>query len=109
MKHEKHRFVEQLDYMTSPGWLGGAGSRSEAGLPRGGPELVITTLGVFDFDVPSRRMRLSCHYSYTEPDEIQNNTGFKIDTSQSQEEQNPTREELRVLREVVDPLSLILK
>jgi glutaconate CoA-transferase subunit B len=109
MKHEKHRFVEQLDYMTSPGWLRGIGSRSEVGLPRGGPELVITTLGVLDFDESTRRMRLASHYSYAEPDGIQENTGFKLDTSHSQEEANPTLEELEALREVVDPLRLILK
>src|SRR3954454_3290713 len=36
MKHEKRRFVERVDFVTSPGWFDGYGSRRERGLPAGG-------------------------------------------------------------------------
>ena len=35
MKHEKRRFVQDVDFITSPGWVKGRRSRAEAGLPRG--------------------------------------------------------------------------
>src|SRR4051812_28152760 len=36
MKHEKRRFVEQVDFVTSPGWLSGGDARHQCGLPAGG-------------------------------------------------------------------------
>src|SRR5512136_1787032 len=48
-KHEKRRFPERVDYVTSPGWLEGGASRSRTGLIRGGPSAVVTTMGVLRF------------------------------------------------------------
>src|ERR1700729_266651 len=56
MKHEKRRFVDQVDFITSPGYLRGGKSRAESGLPEGGMFRVITDLSVFSFDYSSRRM-----------------------------------------------------
>src|SRR3954468_16700648 len=36
MKHEKRRFVEHVDFITSPGFIRGGKSRAESGLPEGG-------------------------------------------------------------------------
>jgi glutaconate CoA-transferase subunit B len=59
MNHEKRRFVEKTDYITSPGYLDGPGSREKVGLPPGtGPYKVYTTRGTFDFDEKTKRMRL---------------------------------------------------
>jgi glutaconate CoA-transferase subunit B len=79
MKHERRRFVEHLDYLTSPGWLQGGTSRQEAGLIRGGPVAVVTTLGVMEFDGSTKRMYLSTHYDNMSVEEIARNTGFKLD------------------------------
>ncbi|MFX0108045.1 MAG: CoA-transferase subunit beta [Candidatus Hodarchaeota archaeon] len=108
MRHEARRFVEQLDYVTSPGWLSGGTSRRESGL-HGGPETVITSLGVFSFDETTKRMYLACHYEFTTPEDIQEHTGFPIDISRAREESPPTPAELKTLRERVDPLRLILE
>ncbi len=35
MKHEKRRFVDKVDFVTSPGWLEGRHTRARAGLPAG--------------------------------------------------------------------------
>src|SRR3954470_22331185 len=56
MKHEKRRFVEHVDFVTSPGWFSGYRSRCERGLPAGGMFRVVTDLAVFGFDETSRRM-----------------------------------------------------
>jgi len=108
MKHERRRFVEHLDYLTSPGWLHGGASRQEAGLIRGGPVAVVTTLGVLEFDERTKRMYLSTHYENASVEEIAKNTGFKLDVSRAKQEPSPTSEELNVLRTEVDPLGLIL-
>src|SRR6185503_11253375 len=57
MKHERRRFVESVDFVTSPGWLRGRASRCESGLATGGMFRVVTDLAVFDFDEETRRMR----------------------------------------------------
>ena len=49
MELGRDRFVEKLDYLTSPGWLTGADSRREAGYRRGGPIAVVTNRGVMKF------------------------------------------------------------
>ena len=50
MKHEKRRFVENVDFITSPGWLGGKDRVATGGLPTGGMYRVVTDLAVFGFD-----------------------------------------------------------
>lgn len=108
MKQEKRRFVEKLDYLTSPGWRPGPIGRSGAGLPEGGPAAVITEKGVFRFDEKSREIYLFRFYRGITPEEIQESTGFPLDLSRAAEEPPPTGKELRILREIVDPQRLLL-
>ena len=42
MKHEKRRFVEKVDFITSPGFIEGGTSRNDFGLPAGGMYKVVT-------------------------------------------------------------------
>src|SRR5512134_3981957 len=50
MKHEKRRFVADVDFITSPGWISGKASRAERGLPQGGMWRVVTDLALMGFD-----------------------------------------------------------
>src|SRR5437867_11090245 len=50
MPHDKKRLRERVDFITSPGYLDGGDARKRAGLPRGGPSVLITTRAVFRFD-----------------------------------------------------------
>src|SRR5436190_460313 len=50
MRHEKRRFVEAVDFITSPGFLKGGTTRRDSGLPAGGMYRVVTDLGIFGFD-----------------------------------------------------------
>lgn len=109
MRHEARRFVECLDYMTSPGWLSGGASRRQAGLSEGGPEYVITSLGVLSFEKKSKRMYLHSYYEFTSPSEIRDDTGFPLDISRAILESPPSKEELKTVREDVDPSHLILE
>ena len=54
MTHEKRRFVPRVDYITSPGYGDGQGWRERVGLPRGGPCMVITNLGILRSDPGTR-------------------------------------------------------
>jgi len=101
MRHEKRRFVEKVDYMTSPGWLDGPDGRRKAGLPENkGPVAVVTTLGVMRFGEESRRMYLSEYYPGITPAEIQAQTGFCIDVSGAVEAEKPGEDVLGILRQL---------
>src|SRR4051812_49089573 len=54
MKHEKRRFVEKVDFITSPGFIRGGATRGESGLPAGGMYRVVTDLGIFGFHPETR-------------------------------------------------------
>jgi len=101
--HERRRFVERVDFVTSPGWLDGDDSRRQAGLLFGGVTRVVTTLGLFGFDPESRRMRLEALHPGVSLDQVRENTGFEVLTAASvATTEPPSPEELELLREL-DP------
>jgi glutaconate CoA-transferase subunit B len=103
--HDKRRFVEKLDFLTTPGYLTGPGAREAAGLPAGtGPFRVITDLAVMGYDETTKRMQvLSLHPNVT-LDQVRERTGFELLVREPLEQTPaPTAEELRLLREEVDP------
>ncbi len=108
MKHEKRKFVEKLDYLTSPGWLDGPDGRKRAGLTGGGPSAVITDKAVMRFEEDSRKMFLSEVYPGIGVDDVQENMGFKVDCSRATEAIPPSARELEILRQRCDPQRLIL-
>ncbi len=59
MKHEKRRFVETVDFITSPGFIRGRDSRAESGLISGGMWRVVTDLAVMSFDEKTREMKVA--------------------------------------------------
>ena len=59
MRLTSRSFVGNLDFRTSPGYLTGGSAREEAGLPGGGPQVVITDKALFNFDNPEREMQLT--------------------------------------------------
>ncbi len=104
------RFVEKVDYITTPGWLEGGESRRKAGLPPdAGPYKIITNMAIMDFEPESKRMRvISVNPGYSFKD-VQENCGFELlQAEKITETPAPTAEELCILREEVDPLRLII-
>jgi glutaconate CoA-transferase subunit B len=108
MQHQKRRFVEKLDYRTSIGWYKGGDSRSALGLTRGGALAVVTKLCVLKFDELTKEAYLAEYYPGVSVDKIVENTGFPLDTSRAVETHPPSAEELRILRDEVDPQRLML-
>jgi glutaconate CoA-transferase subunit B len=101
--HEKRRFVERVDFITSPGFLGGDNTRKEAGLHFGKVSRVITNLGILGFDEQTRAMRLEARHQGVTVEQVQEATGFElIIPGAVPTTEPPTAEELRLLRSL-DP------
>lgn len=108
--HDRRRFVEKVDFLTTPGYLNGPGSREAAGLPADtGPYKVITNLAVLEFDEESKRMCVeSLHPGVTLRD-VEDNTGFELLVPKEiQESAPPNDEELRILRKEVNPYRYVI-
>jgi glutaconate CoA-transferase subunit B len=109
MQHEKRRFIEKVDYITSPGWMDGPGGREKVGLPGNkGPRVVVTELGIMKFDEDTKRIYLAEYYPGVTVEQIVENTGFKMDVSRAVQAPPPTEEELTILLTKVDPQRLMV-
>lgn len=98
MKHEPRRFVEKIDYVTSPGWGSGPGGREKAGLDSGrGPRAVITELGILRFGEKDKRMYLAEYFPGVSIDTIRKNTGFSLQCEKAVQAAPPTPDVLKVL------------
>jgi glutaconate CoA-transferase, subunit B len=103
MKHEKRRFVEHVDFITSPGWIEGYETRRESGLPAGGMHRVVTELALFGFDEKTRRMKVLALNPGVTREQVQDSTGFElVFDDRLGTTAPPTANELAVLREL-DP------
>jgi glutaconate CoA-transferase, subunit B len=101
--HEKRRFVERVDFITSPGHVEGGESRRQAGLLFGGVSRVVTTLGIFGFDPDTRRMRLDAVHPGVSREMVAAQTGFELlIPAEVETTPPPTDQELETLR-AIDP------
>jgi len=104
--HSKKIFVEKVDVVCGVGYdraakLGPKAARFHC-IPR-----VVSNLGVFDFETSDHRMRLRSVHPGATLDEIIASTGFELAIPERVPETRlPTAEELRLLRERIDPLAL---
>lgn len=105
MRHEKKRFVQKLDFLTTPGYLNGHGAREKAGLPpETGPWRIVTDLALFDFEPLSKRMRLIALSEGVSLEKASSSTGFEFLTADKIAlNENPTPLEIKTLRKEVDP------
>ena len=104
MRLSRRSFVSELDFVTSPGHLGGAGERDALGLPGSGPQLVVTDKCVFRFDEATKEMTLASLHPGVAPADVQAEVGWELGVAPDvAETQPPTDEELRLLRDVLDP------
>lgn len=102
-KHEPRRFVERVDFITSPGYLSGGDSRADAGLSCGRLGAVVTDLALLDFEPSSRRMRLRAVQAGVSVQQVREQTGFELLVSEEIEELTPpSAEELAIYRELRD-------
>jgi glutaconate CoA-transferase subunit B len=108
--HDRRRFVEKLDFITTPGYLTGPGAREAAGLPANtGPYRVITDLAVLGYADDTKRMQvLSLHPGAT-LEQVRANTAFELGAAPALETTPPpTEAELVILRTDVDPFGYVI-
>ena len=108
--HDKRRLVQRLDFLTTPGYLTGPGAREAAGLAPGtGPYRVITDLAVMGYHEQTKRMEVLTLHPGVTMERVGQSTGFAIDAVAAVgQTPAPTAEELRILRDEVDPHRYIL-
>ncbi len=107
--HDKRSLSERVDFITTPGYLDGPGSRQKWGLPDDtGPEVIITNKAVLRFDRDTKEAYLASWHPDTSIDEVVSLTPWKLKVADdAHETEPPTAEELRVLREILDPFRMI--
>ena len=109
--HEKRRFPDRCDYITSPGYIDGPEGRKRAGLSVAYPDIfVITDLAVMAIDKAQGVLSVVKLMPGVSMDRVRENTGFApLVPPEVGTVEPPTERELRILREEVDPHGAYLK
>jgi hypothetical protein len=122
LSFEAFNDLDNLPSAAGRGWLAadlsqddwtvplGPGAREEAGLPAdSGPYKVITDLAVLGYDEQTRRMQVESLHPGVSLEQVQENTGFELGcAAQIDQTEPPREEELRLLREEVDPFRYVI-
>ncbi|MFN2110262.1 MAG: CoA-transferase subunit beta [Anaerolineae bacterium] len=110
MRQDRRKFVRQVEFITTPGYLGGPGEREKAGLAASsGPYRVITQLGVYGFDDETKAMRLISLHPGVSLEDVRANSNMEIIIPEEVPlSPLPTEDEWRILQEI-DPEGLIIK
>jgi len=99
--HERRRFVDRVDFITSPGYLSGGTSRQDSGLAFGRLTKVVTDLALFDFEPETHRMRLRSLQPGVSVEAVKQATGFPLLLADEIDEfAPPTAYEVQLLREL---------
>lgn len=110
MLHQKQRFPEKVDFITTPGYFTGGDERDKYGFAGGGPDVVISTLGILRFAPDTREMYLASYHPGVTIDQIRENTGWDLKVAKDvHETEHPDPEWIRILREECDPTGIFLK
>jgi len=110
MLHQKQRFPERVDFVTTPGYFRGAGQREKMGFPGGGPSVVVSTMGILRFHHATKEMYLESYHPGVTVDQIKATTGWDLMVAEDvKETERPAPELIRILREEIDPTGVFLK
>jgi len=110
MRNQSQRtFMKKLDFVTTPGWLSGGGSREASVLPAGcGPYRVITQFGVYGFEAETKRLTLLSLHPGVTVEDVKANSDFEIQiTKDLSVTEPPTLEEKRILKDI-DPNRIVV-
>lgn len=104
MRQAQRSFVERLDFRTSPGHSGDPEHDRARGWSGSGPTSVVTDLGTYGFDELTGEMTLLTLHPGVTMDDVRSNTAWDPKVSPDLgETPRPTQEELRIIREELDP------
>jgi glutaconate CoA-transferase, subunit B len=106
--HQKRRFPEKVDFQTSAGYCYNGRPRSDAGVRGGGPRLVVTNLGILEPDAQGELVLSALHPGVSVA-QVRENTGWPLKLADNLRlTEPPTADELRILREELDPSRIYL-
>jgi glutaconate CoA-transferase subunit B len=108
MRHEARKLKKTISFITSPGYITGGNSRKEAGL-FGGPKRVITDKAIFGFHPGSKKMMLLSIHPGNNLEDVVNTMGFQpVIPASVPFTEPPTKEQLRLIREQIDPQKMYM-
>jgi glutaconate CoA-transferase subunit B len=101
--HQKRRFPEKCDFITSAGFLNGRKEREATGTRGGGTQCVVTDLGLLEPDANGELVLTALHTGAT-AEQAKANTGWELKVADRlRSTEPPTEHELKILREELDP------
>ena len=107
--HQKRRFPEKVDFLTSAGFLEGRQDRNRLNLRGKGPIAVVTDIGILEPDDSGELILVALHPGKTALEAVEN-TGWKLKIADNVSVTEEVRaNELRILREELDPTGLYTK
>jgi glutaconate CoA-transferase subunit B len=107
--HQKRRFPEKVDFMTSAGFLVGRKEREDTGVRGGGMLAVVTDIGMLEPDENGEMVLTALHPGKT-VEQAKENTGWDLKVaSQVRKTDLVTEKELQILRNDLDPSGIYLK
>ncbi len=107
--HQKRRFPEKVEFMTSAGFISGKGDREKAGLRGDGMLAVVTDIGLMEPDESGEMILTALHPEKT-AEQAKENTGWDLKVAnQLRTTERVNENELRILREELDPTGIYLK
>lgn len=103
----KRAFPERVDFITSPGYLGGGDARERLGIRGGGPQAVITDYCIFRFHPDTKEMVLDSMHPGVSVDQVRAQVEWHLAVAPNLRTTDPPgEEELRLIREDLDPQGL---
>jgi glutaconate CoA-transferase subunit B len=107
--HQKRRFPERVDFCTSTGFMNGKAEREAAQLRGSGPQAVVTDLGILEPNEDGELILTALHPGVT-VEQARENTGWELQVARKLLYTDPpSAEELRIMREDLDPDGIYLK
>ncbi len=99
MTQEKRRFLEKIDFVTSPGYMDGPGCREKYGLPGGGPAVIISNMAIFRFDPETREAYLDSLHPGVSVEDIKERVSWDLSvSSELKETPPPTKHQVELIR-----------
>lgn len=99
MNQQKRRFLEKVDFVTSPGYLDGPGSRERNGYPGGGPAVIISNMAIFRFDKQTKEAYLDSVHPGITAEGVAREVSWDLKVSPNlKTTMPPTKKETEIIR-----------
>jgi len=99
MNQQKRRFLENVDFVTSPGYLDGPGSREKNGYPGAGPSVIISNMAIFRFDEQTKEAYLDSVHPGITAEGVAREVSWDLKVSPSlKTTKPPTKKEAEIIR-----------